>query len=296
MKEKDRSYPGVQHAVLHNRVKCHTVLLLLLLLTGMVTSCGTPSPAPVLSREKSSPTTQQLPLSPRQRLRRRPAYYRVRRGDTLISIAWRFGLDYRVLAGWNRLAKPYTIYPGDRLVLVKPKRVVAPEHVTRKPAAEANKKRIKNEQSAVPGSQTKRGTSAKHAIQPPSSSQKKGDLKWQWPARGSISQGYIRGDPTRKGIVIAGRLGQSVVAAESGRVVYAGSGLIGYGLLIIIKHNNKYLSAYGYNRKIKVREGDQITKGDAIAEMGAKGNTNAVLHFEIRHNGLPVDPLKVLPP
>ena len=98
-----------------------------------------------------------------------------------------------------------------------------------------------------------------------------------------------------KGIKIAGRSGESVVATESGKVVYSGSGLIGYGRLIIIKHNDNYLSAYGHNRKILVKEGDQVTKGNKIAEMGTANSGDPMLHFEIRRNGKPVDPLRLLP-
>lgn len=285
---------GAQRSSLHNRVRCHILLLTLLLLTGTVTSCGTPSPAPVVSREKPHPSALQQSLSPEQRLRRRPAYYRVRRGDTLISIAWRFGLDYQVLAEWNRLRRPYRIYPGQRVILVKPKRTLTRNKVPRKPAAKPKQKNTKKDPPAVLRPKVKGGSSGKKRDRPRAGSQQKGKLQWQWPTSGSVSQHFAAGDTTRKGIRIAGRLGQRIVAAETGKVVYAGSGLIGYGLLIIIKHNNNYLSAYGYNRKISVREGDQIKKGQAIAEMGAKGNGSAALHFEVRHNGAPVDPLKVL--
>lgn len=293
MKKRDRSSPGAQHLV-RNCVRYCFNLMLLLLFVGTVTSCVTPFPAPVLSR--SSQSTSPDSLSRQQRLRRRPAYYKVKGGDTLSTIAQRFGLNYKVLAEWNQLRKPYTIYPGHRLILVKPKQGAVSKTVPHKRAVLPKKKQAINEQKAVHRAQAQRTSSEKHTKSPLTSSQKKGNLQWQWPTRGDISQHFVKGDSTRKGIVIAGSLGQKVVAAESGKVVYAGNGLIGYGLLIIIKHDKDYLSAYGYNRKINVREGDQIDKGEAIAEMGTKGNSSAVLHFEIRYNGLPVDPLKVLPP
>ncbi|MCW8908273.1 MAG: peptidoglycan DD-metalloendopeptidase family protein [Sedimenticola sp.] len=106
---------------------------------------------------------------------------------------------------------------------------------------------------------------------------------------------FVRGDPVRKGVKIQGRHGEAVRAAESGKVVYAGNGLIGYGRLVIIKHNKNYLSAYGHNRKIHVKEGDTVKKGIRIAEMGSGGDGKPVLHFEIRRNGAPVDPLRLLP-
>lgn len=120
-------------------------------------------------------------------------------------------------------------------------------------------------------------------------------LQWQWPTKGKVIQRFSRKDPTRKGIKIAGRFGQSIYAAESGKVVYSGSGLIGYGQLIIIKHDKDYLSAYGHNRKLLVKEGDEVAKGERIAEMGVAGGGGSVLHFEIRRKGTPVDPGAILP-
>ena len=109
-------------------------------------------------------------------------------------------------------------------------------------------------------------------------------------------QTYSSNDPTRNGVRIRGISGQSVVAAEAGKVVYSGSGLVGYGNLIIIKHNNNYLSAYGYNKRLLVREGGQVARGEPIAEMGAPRNTaEPVLHFEIRRQGSPINPLPLLP-
>ncbi len=120
-------------------------------------------------------------------------------------------------------------------------------------------------------------------------------LHWQWPTAGRVKVRYKRGDPSRKGVMLAGRLGQGVKAAEAGTVVYSGSGLIGSGQLLIIKHNKNYLSAYGHNKRLLVKEGDQVKRGAKIAEMGSNGSGNIVLHFEIRRNGVPVDPLPLLP-
>ena len=118
---------------------------------------------------------------------------------------------------------------------------------------------------------------------------------WGWPVKGRIVSSFKAGDPLRKGIKIAGRSGKSILAAESGKVVYSGSGLIGYGRLIIVKHNDNYLSAYGHNRKILVKEGDRVTKGKKIAEMGTANSGDPMLHFEIRRDGRPVDPIRLLP-
>ena len=120
-------------------------------------------------------------------------------------------------------------------------------------------------------------------------------MYWRWPASGKIVKGFRKGDDTRKGIVLSGKVGQSIIAAEEGKVVYSGSGLIGYGQLIIIKHNNYYLSAYGHNRKILVKEGDWVTRGKKIAEMGTNDTGVPALHFEIRKNGNPLNPVAVLP-
>jgi len=120
-------------------------------------------------------------------------------------------------------------------------------------------------------------------------------LAWRWPAQGPVVTGFAPGAPARKGIDIAGRLGQPVIASEAGRVVYAGDGLIGYGRLVILKHNKNYLSAYGYNRKLLVREGDAVKRGQRLAEMGRDIQGKPRLHFEIRRNGTPVNPMKLLP-
>ena len=121
------------------------------------------------------------------------------------------------------------------------------------------------------------------------------ELRWGWPANGRVVATYDARAPLAQGIRIAGRVGDSIRAAESGKVVYSGSGLIGYGRLIIVKHNDNYLSAYGHNREILVSEGDQVTKGQQIAKMGTAGDGGPLLHFEIRRNGKPVNPARYLP-
>jgi lipoprotein NlpD len=123
----------------------------------------------------------------------------------------------------------------------------------------------------------------------------KDGLHWSWPLRGKVLQTFRPGDRTHEGIRISGKGGEMVLAAESGKVVYSGSGLKGYGNLIIIKHNNKYLSAYGFNRRLLVKEGDQVSRGEPIAEVGQLPGGGYGLHFEIRKNGKPVNPLRYLP-
>jgi lipoprotein NlpD len=120
-------------------------------------------------------------------------------------------------------------------------------------------------------------------------------LEWRWPTQGQVIGRYVNGDPTQQGINIGGKAGQPVLAAGDGVVVYSGAGLVGYGELIIIKHSNEWLSAYAHNRRRLVAEGTKVKAGETIAEMGRTGAIRDMLHFEIRRNGKPVDPLQYLP-
>jgi len=215
--------------------------------------------------------------------------YRVRAGDTLYAIAWRNDKDFRDLARWNGIRKPYTIYQGQWLRLKPPKR--------RLPPAPASKTQTSPEASRNKPVAKPQKVAPKAASNPPKKvvAQKAGPLKWKWPAKGGVQSTYRSGDRLRKGIKLAGNPGDPVRAAESGKVVYSGSGLIGYGRLIIVKHNDKYLSAYGHNRKLLAKQGQHVTKGQQIAEMGMSNEGKPLLHFEIRRNGKPVNPLALLP-
>jgi len=204
------------------------------------------------------------------------AYHRVQPGETLYSISWRYGLDYREVAGWNDLKPPYTIFNGQQLRLT-------PSVGRRKAPATGN-----------------RTPQAAPVVIPPSRSAKISNtasvpIRWQWPARGSLLNSFSDADIARKGIDIAGKTGQAVNAAAAGHVVYAGSGLLNYGKLIILKHDDNYLSAYAYNQDLLVKEGDVVVAGQHIADMGQKTMGGAMLHFEIRYDGRPIDPLKYLP-
>ncbi len=192
---------------------------------------------------------------------RRGDVYVVRAGDTLYGIASRLGVDYRELARWNRLGDGALIRPGQRLRLA-PGPVVAP----------------------APG----RAGPGTADAPPPAGG-------WLWPAAGDVVGGFGASARTASGILIEGRPGQDVVATASGEVVYAGSGLAGYGLLVIVRHNASWLSAYGHNADLMVREGERVRAGQVIGHMGAGAGREAVLHFEIRRNGVPVDPLRHLP-
>ena len=202
-------------------------------------------------------------------------WYVVKPTDTLYSIAWRYGMDYRQLAAWNGLSEPYIINPGQQLILIKPKQL---------PTNSAGQKTIVEK--------TKTGSSVVVKTLPPSYSK---TVRWQWPTKGTVLNKFSAADLERRGIDIAGKIGQPVYAVADGKVVYSGTGLAGYGNLVIIKHNNTYLSAYAYNRKRLVKEGMSVKKGSRIAEMGSGKNQSAALHFQIRKNGKPVDPLLYLP-
>lgn len=193
--------------------------------------------------------------------------YVVRRGDTLYSIAWRYGLDYRDLARRNGIGDGYLIYPGQKLALIGTRAASTaaggtPRHTATEPAPEP--------MPAMRG-------------------------EWRWPADGPLLAKFGDANATGKGIAIGGQVGAPISAAADGRVVYAGSGLIGYGKIIIVKHSEEYLSAYGHNETIFVREGEQVKQGDRIAAMGRGPGNQPLLHFEIRHNGKAVDPLQYLP-
>ena len=209
-------------------------------------------------------------------------YYRVRSGDTLYSIAWTFGLDYRSIAAENHLKSPYSLVAGQSLRMTNvPKgefravRAASPVAVASK-AASASRLAVKTKQKQKWLVSTKSPSS------------------WGWPVKGRVVQKFKSGLAANAGLDISGRYSQPVRAAASGVVVYAGAGVRGYGNLIIVKHSASYLSAYAYNSRVKVKLGQRVKKGDAIAAMGRDAAGKAMLHFEIRKNGRPVNPLLYL--
>ena len=263
------------------------------LLSAMVllASCAPWQPVPEESRgsqDRSGPAAGPLPA---------PPIYAVRRGDTLYSIAFRYGLDWRDVAGWNGIEAPYTIRPGQELRLSRPpprRRVASasprPEPTPPGPPSDP--------ETAAPPAPPQPETETRPSAPGPAATSGSGrvvaGVRWRWPTSGAVRQAF---DPaaTRRGIAIGGREGQRVVAAAGGDVVYSGTGLIGYGELIIIKHSDTMLSAYGHNRRRLVEEGVRLEAGQAIAEMGRNERDEEILHFEIRRDGQPVDPLGFLP-
>lgn len=206
----------------------------------------------------------------------------VQRGQNVYRIATENGLTALDLALWNDIPPPYTIHPGQRLRLYPGGQGGVAAQTASKPTSSTPSK------PATPAAP--RPTAPAPVVVPATS-----NLAWRWPADGSVVATYAGGDPTRQGVDIAGKAGQPVRVAADGVVVYSGSGLVGYGELVIVKHNDQWLSAYGHNRARLVNEGQIVKVGQQIAEMGRSGASRDMLHFEIRYNGKPVDPQQYLP-
>lgn len=214
----------------------------------------------------------------------KPGYYTVKPGDTLIRIGMDNGQSWRDIIRWNKLDNPNVIETGQVLRVAPPQA----EPVTARPAAAAA--------SAPAVTPAKPVASAAVAPQTAATAPAEtGDegVSFQWPARGNVVGGFD--ESKNKGLDIAGKVGDPVLAAADGRVVYAGSGLRGYGNLIILKHNNTFLTAYAHNHTLLVKEDQVIKRGQKIAEMGNSDADQVKLHFEIRRQGKPVDPAKYLP-
>ncbi|HKJ16769.1 MAG TPA: peptidoglycan DD-metalloendopeptidase family protein [Xanthomonadales bacterium] len=301
-------------------MKLHTRMLCLVSFSLLVSSCSTP-PAPV--EERSTSTTASRSTSELVNGR-----YRVNRGETLYSIAFKYGLDWKDVAGWNGIGTPYTIYPGQELNLTAPpvtRRTSSPRIATRAAGrAPTATTRSADPQPATPvpdpaSTQSRATTTSTQPQSTPSQSAPaqtqpqpsvatapqapapapSGTLQdpthWLWPTDGRVTSTFSSGDPSRKGINITGREGQDVVASAAGDVVYSGNGLIGFGELIIVKHSDRMLTAYAHNRQRLVQEGQRVAAGQKIAEMGRNEQEVVMLHFELRVVGKPVNPLQYLP-
>jgi lipoprotein NlpD len=244
---------------------------LLTLLILLLTACsGGQAVAPVGSYGYKS-QTRTSPSKP-------PSVYRVKKGDTLYSISWRYGLDYKQLAKINRIRSPYRIYVGQKLYF---KSAASKRTSTRTTSNTATKKTTSKNTTKQVSS-----TTTYSSNQP---------LTWRWPTSGKVISTYSKSAAGRKGIDIAGKSGQTIHAAAAGKVVYSGNGLPRYGNLLIIKHNDVYLSAYAHNKRLLVKEGQIVKAGQKIATLGSTGTQRNQLHFEIRRNGKPIDPMRFLP-
>ncbi|GIX39144.1 MAG: lipoprotein [Silanimonas sp.] len=257
-------------------------LLGVLFLPLLLAACATTT----VVREEPAPAASPRPApAPRPASAPVPAgpAYEVRAGDTLYGIAFRNRLDWRELARWNDIPEPYLIRVGQVLRL-SPPAPAAPPPIPRGPAGSAGA--VVQAPPPPPAGPVPPASSGAAVFRPG---------QWQWPTQGQVVSRYAEGDKARQGIAIAGTAGQPVRAAAAGTVVYSGAGLVGYGELIIIKHDDEWLSAYGHNRRRLVAEGATVIAGQQIAELGRTGTSRDMLHFEIRRNGRPVDPLPLLP-
>jgi lipoprotein NlpD len=301
-------------------------LALLTICLGALTACSTPTrqapvidrPAPTVSQSRPRPVTPPAPAPDDVKPDARGTYT-VRRGDTLIRIALDHGQNYRDLVVWNNLSDPDDIKVGQLLRVAPPERPLAaagaavvtspvtlggvenpaPKKTAprgdKKPYSESGLAEAQKEENPKAVAVEKERPAASGALAAGSMVTANDDekLSWMWPSNGKIIATFDEGK--NKGIDIAGKLGQQVMAAGSGKVMYAGSGIRGYGNLVIVKHSNNLLSAYAHNRTILVKEGQNVSKGQAIAEMGDSDADTVKLHFEIRQQGKPVDPSKFLP-
>jgi len=243
-----------------------------IVITLVLTAC-VPHNAPVINK------------SPARKI---PMEHVVRKGDSLYSIAWSVGLDYQNIAKWNGIRSPYVIQPGNRLRLQRPVVNTIPLNTTSVTQANTTQKPLSVVLSKTNNNFPRIANKSAVALL------EKDPKSWKWPAKGKLVAKY---SPEKgvNGIQISGQSGSPINAAAPGQIVYVGEGLRGYGKLVILKHSTNFLSAYAHNKAILVSEGDSIKSGQQIAQMGNSGNSSiTMLHFEIRKDGKPIDPLKYL--
>ena len=267
------------------------------LFTGCAMS-GRGVPAPVEDRNKSKPqaTPKSSVESPRSApkkaavatpsdLATKPGFYTVKPGDTLIRIGLDHGQNWRDIIRWNAIENPNLIEVGQVLRVLPPSAESAPEAVVVKPIASPG--------VVTSGQDMPVNNSSSKPPNPTPTEATEESMVFGWPATGAVQSNFD--EAKNKGIDISGKLGDPVLAAADGRVVYAGAGLRGYGNLSILKHGNNYLTAYAHNQMLLVREEQSVKKGQKIAEMGNSESEQIKLHFEIRKHGKPIDPMKLLP-
>jgi lipoprotein NlpD len=299
---------------------------LIIFILSILAGCASQAPAPVSDRSSGGAAA---PVAPEVR----PGHYAVKKGDTLYRIALDHGQDYKDVVAWNNLENPNRIEVGQQLRMVPPegtpvavtKPVTASAPVEVKPVATATVAPAPTSSSTTTLKRDPKGgklpyseenlaslraadgvPAAPAAVAPavetrpadkPGVPASEDGIDWAWPASGNLLAGFTESGTTpNKGLDISGKPGESVLAAANGKVVYVGSGLRGYGNLVIVRHSAAFLSAYAHNSKILVKEGAPVTKGQKIAEIGSSDADQTKLHFEIRRQGKPVDPAKYLPP
>ncbi|WNC71452.1 peptidoglycan DD-metalloendopeptidase family protein [Thalassotalea psychrophila] len=259
----------------------------------MLLSCADRTrPAPVVNLSGSLVTT------PTNKNTLTGNQHKVKSGETLYSIAWRSGKDVRTIAQLNRLPAPYKIYPGQILKLQgKVHKTTSSSSTTSKSNVKTSQKEQKSSLKVVANQKTQEyGESSAGNftdVKVPSLTQKV--KRWIWPVNGRVISSFSNSPQGNKGIDISGNKGKPIKAAADGLIVYAGNALRGYGNLIIIKHNDDYLSAYAHNDTLRVKEQQTIKAGTVIATMGNTGTDKTMLHFEIRFRGKSVNPQRYLP-
>jgi lipoprotein NlpD len=266
-------------------------------------ACSSQKPAPVVDRTGTSgaarpPVVADKPAASSREAR--DGVYTVQRGDTLHSIAMAFGVDVRELVRWNGLPDANVLRVGQTLRVAPPpdSSVATVTPVT--PGGSTEVRPLPPPGGPVAAAPVPPGSTTPAPTRPESAPAAKSDasptplVQWQWPAAGKVIDGFDA--PRNKGIDIGGNEGEPVLAAADGEVVHVGSALRGYGNLVIVRHPGDYVTAYGHNRKILVSQGQQVKRGQPIAELGRTDSDRPKLHFEIRHQGKPLDPVKYLPP
>jgi lipoprotein NlpD len=297
-------------------------LIALSVVTAIFGGCASHGPAPVEDRGGSAAPEGKAPAAA-VAAGERVGFYTVKKGDTLYSISLDHGQDYKDVAAWNYLENPNLIKIGQQLRVIPPEGAApvavakpvsssGPVELKSAPAAsgtntetykrepkggkqpwsdEALAKARQGEPAAKPAEGKPAAVVEKPADKPGATGD---DVDWMWPANGKVLATYAEG--SNKGIDIAGKVGDPVVAAAGGVVSYSGTGLRGYGNLVVLRHNANLLSVYAHNSKLLVKEKDTVARGQKIAEMGGTDAESPRLHFEIRRQGKPADPQKFLPP
>ncbi|NDP37624.1 MAG: peptidoglycan DD-metalloendopeptidase family protein [Rhodoferax sp.] len=273
-------------------------VVFVVVISGVLAGCGsrTLNRAPVEDRSARmgqpetvvmDPATQAVQQLPGFENAGKPGYYSVKPGDTLIRIGLEHGQAARDIARWSNLENPNRIEVGQVLRVVPPApAIVVNGGVVAKPVTSAIA-------TPVPAASAPVAPSASSTPAPTAATTADDDIDWIWPTNGAVLAGFD--EVKNKGLDIGGVAGDPVVAAADGRVVYVGAGLRGYGNLIILKHNNTYLTAYAHNKTLLIKEDQAVRKGQKIAEMGSSDSDRVKLHFEVRRQGKPVDPARYLP-
>ena len=263
--------------------------LLVLTMAALLAACGSTGYVPIQDLAINTSTgTASIVLGYKPKA---PTVYKVKAGDTLFAIAWRYGWDYKKLAKLNNIPAPYTIYVGQKIAFN-----AATASQVSQPAKTTAKSTTKQVAKTTSTTVSKPKATTSKIVSPVMKPYKgKSNIAWQWPIQGRLVESFNSKSETSKGVDIAAKPGSSVLAAATGQVVYAGDGIQGYGNLLIIKHNDTYLSAYAYNNRLLVKEGDIVKRGQQIAQSGKGPQLDGRLHFEIRKDGKPVNPQSYLP-